>query len=156
MRKVPYASAVGSLMYAMLCTRPDICYAVGVVSRYQSNPGPEHWIAVKHILKYLRRTRDYMLVYKGGVLNPVGYTDSDFQTDVDDRKSTSGMVFTLGGGAVIWRSVKQSAISDSTMEAEYIAASEAAKEIVWLKKFYSDLGVIPEMDKPLVYCIMYI
>ena len=60
------------------------------------------------------------------------------------------MVFTLGGGAVIWRSVKQSAISDSTMEAEYIAASEAAKEIVWLKKFYSDLGVIPEMDKPLV------
>ena len=60
------------------------------------------------------------------------------------------MVFTLGGGAVIWRSVKQSAISDSTMEAEYIAVSEAAKEIVWLKKFYSDLGVIPEMDKPLV------
>ena len=150
MRKVPYAFAVGSLMYAMLCTRPDICYAVGVVSRYQSNPGPEHWIAVKHILKYLRRTRDYMLVYKGGVLNPVGYTDSDFQTDVDDRKSTSGMVFTLGGGAVIWRSVKQSAISDSTMEAEYIAASEVAKEIIWLKKFYSDLGVIPEMDKPLV------
>ena len=91
-----------------------------------------------------------MLVYKGGVLNPVGYTDSDFQTDVDDRKSTSGTVFTLGGGAVIWRSVKQFAISDSTMEAEYIAASEAAKEIVWLKKFYSDLGVIPEMDKLLV------
>ena len=91
-----------------------------------------------------------MLIYKGGVLNPVGYTDSDFQTDVDDRKSTSGMVFTLGGGAVIWRSVKQYAISDSTMEAEYIAASEAAKEIVWLKKFYSDFGVIPEMDKPLV------
>ena len=78
MRKILYPSAVGSLMYAMLCTRPDICYAVGVVSRYQSNPGPEHWIAVKHILKYLRRTRDYMLVYKGGVLNPVGYTDSDF------------------------------------------------------------------------------
>lgn len=70
-----------------------------------------------------------MLVYKGGVLNLVGYTNSDFQTDVDDRKSTSGMVFTLGGWAMIWRSVKQSPISDSTMEAEYIAASEAAKEI---------------------------
>ena len=56
MRRVPYTSAVGSLMYAMLCTRPDICYAVGVVSRFQSNPGPEHWIAMKHILKYLRRT----------------------------------------------------------------------------------------------------
>ena len=62
MRGIPYASAVGSLMYAMLCTRPDICFVVGMVSRYQSEPGEEHWIAVKHILKYLRRTRDYMLV----------------------------------------------------------------------------------------------
>ena len=78
MRRIPYASAVGSLMYAMLCTRPDICYAVGVVSRYQSNPGQEHWIAVKHVLKYLRRTRDYMLVYSGGDLNLLGCTDSDF------------------------------------------------------------------------------
>ena len=66
MSRIPYASAVGSLMYAMLCTKPDICYAVGVVSRYQSDPGEEHWIAVKHILKYLRRTRDYMLVYSSG------------------------------------------------------------------------------------------
>ena len=71
MRKYPYASAVGSLMYAMLCTRPDICYAVGIVSRYQSNPGLEHWIAVKHILKYLKRTRDYMLVYSGSDLEPI-------------------------------------------------------------------------------------
>ena len=66
MSKKPYASAVGSLMYAMLCTRPDICYAVGVVSRYQSDPGVEHWKIVKHILKYLKRTRDYMLVYSSG------------------------------------------------------------------------------------------
>ena len=102
------------------------------------------------MLKYLRPIRDYMFVYKGGVLNLVGYIDSDFQTDVDDWKSTSGMVFTLEGGAVIWRSVNQSAVSYSTMEAEYIATSEATKEIVWLKKFYSNLGVIPEMDKPLV------
>ena len=101
MRRVPYASAVGSLMYAMLCTRPDICYAVGIVSRYQSNPGLDHWIAVKHILKYLRRTRNYMLVYSGGDLNPIGYTDSDFQSDKDSRKSTSGSVFTLGGGAIV-------------------------------------------------------
>ena len=83
MRRVPYASAVGSLMYAMLCTRPDICYAVGIVSRYQSNPGKEHWIAVKHILKYLRRTRNYVLVYLGGDLKPIDYTDSDFQSDRD-------------------------------------------------------------------------
>ena len=101
MRRFPYASAVGSLMYAMLCTRPDICYTVGVVSRYQSNPGPAHWITVKHILKYLRRTKDYMLVYSGSDLNLLGYTDSDFQADKDSRKSTSGSVFTLNGGAVV-------------------------------------------------------
>ena len=78
MRRVPYASAVSSLMYAMLCTRPDICYAVGIVSRYQSNPGLDHWIAVKHILKYLRRTRNHIPVYSGGDLNHNGYTESDF------------------------------------------------------------------------------
>ena len=101
MEKVPYASAMGSLMYAMLCTRPDICYAVGIVSRYQSNPGPNHWVAVKHILKYLKRTRDYMLVYSGEDLTPLGYMDSDFQLDMDSRKSTSGSVFTLGGASSI-------------------------------------------------------
>ena len=153
MRRIPYASAVGSLMYAMLCTRPDICYAVGIVDRYQSNPGMGHWIVVKHILKYLRRTRDYMLVYSNGDLNPIGYTDYDFQSDKDSRKSTSGSIFTLGGGAVVWRSIKQSSIVDSTMEVEYIVACEAAKESVWLKKFYTDLEGVPNMKKPLVlYC----
>ena len=78
MRQIPYASAVGSLIYAMLCTRPDIYYSVGMVSRYQSNPGLKHWQAVKHILKYLRRTRDHMLVYHSEDLIPIGYTDSDF------------------------------------------------------------------------------
>ena len=106
MRHVPYASVVRSLMYAMLCTRPDICYAVGVVSRFQSNLGPNHWIAMKHILKYLRRTRDYVLVYSGDDLKIHGYTDSDFQGDRDSRKSTSGSVITLGGAVIVWKSVK--------------------------------------------------
>ena len=73
MRGILYASVVGSLMYAMLCTRPDICFAVGMVSKYQSDPGEEHWIAVKHIFKYLQRTRDYMLVYQDESLVPIGY-----------------------------------------------------------------------------------
>ena len=77
MRGIPYASAMGSLMYAMLCTRSDICFVVGMVSRYQSDPGEEHWIAVK-IFKYLQRTRVYMLVYQDESLVPIGYTDSDF------------------------------------------------------------------------------
>ena len=100
MRQVPYASAMGSLKYAMLCTRPDICYLVGMVSRYQSNLGLKHWQAVKHILKYLRRTRDYMLVYHSKNLIPIGYTDSDFQSNLDFKKITLGCVFTLGGGAI--------------------------------------------------------
>ncbi|KAL4035990.1 hypothetical protein IC575_004704 [Cucumis melo] len=123
MRHIPYASAVGSLMYAMLCTRPDICYAVGIVSRYQSNPGLAHWTVVKTILKYLRRTRDYMLVYGYKDLILTRYTDSDFQTDRDSRKSTSGSVFTLNGGAVVWRSIKQGCIADSTMEADGAVAN---------------------------------
>ena len=77
-RQVPYAFVVGSLMYATLCTRLDICYAVGMVSWYQSNPGLKHWQTVKHLLKYLRRTRDYMLIHHSKDLIPIGYTDSDF------------------------------------------------------------------------------
>ncbi|RVW36801.1 Retrovirus-related Pol polyprotein from transposon TNT 1-94 [Vitis vinifera] len=153
MKAVPYASAVGSLMYAMLCTRPDIYFAVGMVSRFQSNPGREHWTAVKHIIKYLKRTRDYMLVFQSENLVPIGYTDSDFQSDQDSRKSTSGNVFVLGGGAISWRSIKQTCVADFTMEAEYVAASEAAKEAVWLRNFLLDLGVVPSVQSPItLYC----
>lgn len=153
MRRCPYASAVGSLMYAMLCTRPDIAYAVGIVSKFQSNPGEEHWTAVKHILKYLRRTKDYCLVYGGGSLKIKGYTDSDFQADPDDRKSTSGYVFTLNNGAFDWRSCKQKTTADSTTEAEYIAASKAAKEAVWIKKFIEELEIVPSIKSAItLYC----
>ena len=130
MGAVPYASAVDSLMYVMLCTRPDICHAVGLVSRYQSNPGPEHWTVVKCILKYLRMTRNYRLIYGSDELIPVGYTDFDFMLDKDSRKSTSRYVFMLGGEAISWMSIKQECITDSTLEAEYIVACEAAKEAV--------------------------
>ena len=101
MKNIPYASAVGSLMYAMLCTRFDICYAIGMESRYQNNPRKPHWEAVKHILKYLRRTRDYVLYYQANELVPLGYAESDFQGDRDKNKSTSGDVFTLRGQILI-------------------------------------------------------
>jgi hypothetical protein len=94
-----------------------------------------------------------MSVYSSGDLELRGYTDSDFQADKDSRKSTSGSVFTLGGAAVVWRSVKQTSVADSTVEAEYIAASEAAKEAVWMKKFLTELEVVPALEKPIViYC----
>ena len=160
MKVVPYSSAVRSLMYAMLCTRPDICSVVGMASRYQSNPSQKYWRAVKHIIKYLKRTRDYMLVYQVDSLVPLGYTDLEFQSDKDSRKSTSNYLFTLrsgaiswrsinsylftlGSGAISWRSIKQSCIADSTMEAKYVAASKVAKEAVWLRNFLVDLGVVP-------------
>ena len=104
MSRIPYASAIGSIMYAMLCTRPDVSYALSVTSRYQSDPGEGHWIAVKNILKYLRRTKNAFLVYGGEeelVVN--GYTDASFQTDKDDYRSQSGFVFILNGGAEIGR-----------------------------------------------------
>ena len=87
-----------------------------------------------------------MLVYSGTDLKMLGYTDSDFQADKDSRKSTSRSVFTLNEGSVVWRSVKQSCIADSTMEAEYVAACGAAKEAVWLRKFLMDLEVVPEAE----------
>ncbi|KAA0047414.1 gag/pol protein [Cucumis melo var. makuwa] len=101
----------------------------------------------------LIRTKDYMLVYGSKDMILTGYTDSDFQSDKDARKSTSGSIFTLNGGAVVWRSIKQSRIADSTMEAEYVAACEAAKEAVWLKKFLIDLEIVPNMHLPItLYC----
>ena len=94
-----------------------------------------------------------ILVYQADDLLPMGYTDSDFQSDRDNSKSTSGYVFTLGGGAIAWRSVKKKCVSDSTMEDEYVAASEAAKEAVWLRNFLMDLDVIPGLPKIItIYC----
>ena len=98
---VPYASAIGSIMYAMLCTRPDVSHALSLTSRYQSDPGMEHWTAVKNILKYLKRTKDMCLVYGGDEeLVVQGYVDASFNTDLDDSKSQSGYVFILNGAAV--------------------------------------------------------
>ena len=94
-----------------------------------------------------------MLIYGSDELIPVGYTDSDFMSDKDSRKSTSGNVFMLGGGAISWRSIKQECTIDSTSEAEYVAACEAAKEAVWLKRFLMELRVVPLARQPLtVYC----
>ncbi|KAK8670607.1 hypothetical protein V6N13_037225 [Hibiscus sabdariffa] len=154
MSQIPYASAIGSIMYAMICTRPDLSYALSMTSRYQANPGEGHWTAVKNILKYLRRTKDVFLVYGGEEeLRIKGYTDASFQTDKDDSRSQSGFVFCLNGGAVSWKSSKQDTVADSTTEAEYIAASEAAKEAVWIKKFITELGVIPSiLDAVDLYC----
>eukprot|EP00253_Pinus_taeda_P028555 PITA_28555 len=117
MSRVPYASAVGSLMYAMVCTRPDIAHAVGVLSRFMSKPGKEHWTTVKRVFRLGSRYQ---------------------------RRSTSGYVFNLFGGAVSWMSKKQSVVALSTTEAEYMAATHASKEAVWLQRLCSSMGLVQE------------
>ena len=113
----------------------------------------EHWKAVKCILKYLRRTKDLLLVYGGNSLKVEGYTDSSFQSNVDDSKSNSRFVYTLNGRAVCWKSFKQDTTADSTTEAEYIATLDVAKEGVWVKKFITYLGVVPGSEEPIsLYC----
>ncbi|KAL0318170.1 UNVERIFIED_CONTAM: Retrovirus-related Pol polyprotein from transposon TNT 1-94 [Sesamum calycinum] len=150
MLDIPYASAVGSIQYAAQCTRPDIAYALSVTSRYQACAGEAHWTAVKTILKYLRRTKDVFLVYGAGELILEGFSDASFQSDDDDAKSQSGFVFNLNGGVVAWKSSKQDTTADSTTEAEYIAASEAGKEAVWMKNYIQELGVVPSIAEPVV------
>ncbi|KAJ9542958.1 hypothetical protein OSB04_029464 [Centaurea solstitialis] len=155
MKSVPYASAIGSIMYAMLCTRPDVAYSVSVTSRYQQNLGEPHWVAVKNILKYLRRTKDMFLVFGGSEdeISVIGYSDANFQTDKDDFRSQSGYVFTLNGGAISWKSSKQDTVADSSTETKYIAASDAAKEAVWLRNFLSDLKVVASVSRPIdIFC----
>nr|GEX23627.1 hypothetical protein [Tanacetum cinerariifolium] len=152
MQNVAYASVVGSIMYALRCTRPDVAFAQNITSRFQQNSGEAHWTVVKNILKYLRNTKDTFLVYGGDLeaeLRVNCNCDAGFETDRDDTKSQTGYVFVLNGGAVVWKSSKQSTTAQHVTEAEYIAASEAAKEVVWIKKFIDELGVVPSNDYPI-------
>lgn len=133
-----YAEAVGSLLYLSTTTRPDVAYAVGVLSRYMSCPEEQHWRAVKGVMRYLVGTRDVGLVFGGG--DPLqGYCDSDFAGDVVTRRSTTGYLFTLYGGPVSWRSKLQATVASSTAEAEYMAAAAATKEALWLQKLMRSL-----------------
>src|SRR6202034_1808807 len=135
-----------SLMYVMVCTRPDISHAVGVLSRIMSKPRKEHWTAVKRVFRYLRGTSDYGLCYQGRlgldkVLDIHGFVDADWAGDLDQRRSTSGYVFNLFGGAVSWMSKKQSIVALSTIEAKYMAATHASKEAVWFHILCSSIGL---------------
>ena len=112
MKTIPYTSVVGSLQYAQVCTRPDLAFITGVLGRYQANPGQEHWKMAKKALRYVQGTKEIMLTYKrSDSLEIKGYSDADFAGDRDDRKSTSGYVFTLAGGAISWKSSKQTSAS---------------------------------------------
>ena len=158
---LPYRELIGCLLYLAVGTRPDIAFAIGLLSRFVSCYGAEHWAAALHVLRYLRGTPDHGLRYAkrgrasdsfteedahGLVELLQGYVDADFATDPDTSRSVSGQIFTLNGGAISWRAKQQSLVTTSTCHAEYVAACEASRETVWLREFLSELGF--SMDKP--------
>ena len=133
---VPYSSAIGNIMYAMICTRPDITQSVSVVSRYMANPGKGHWQAVKWILRYLRGTVDVRLEFGRNKGELVGFVDSKFAGDRDKRRSLIGYLCSIGGFAVCWKSTLQATVALSTTKAEYMTLVEA----IWLKCLFTELG----------------
>ena len=148
MKGTPYKQLVGALLYLANCTRPDIAQAVSSCARFAGNPGPVHWKALKHVLRYLKGTQGLGIVFgkrfaEGIPHNDVhGYVDGDWGGDPDDRRSTTGFVYMSFGGPICWRSKKQASTALSSCESEYMAASEAAKEAIWLTRLYQeDLGI---------------
>jgi hypothetical protein len=132
-----YQEAIGSLMYVMVQTRPDIAYAVSTVAQFSSNPNDMHWNAVKRIFRYLKGSLNLGIEYSRGTKQAeilTGYSDADYAGDQDTRRSTSGFVFMLAGGPITWASKKQTSVALSTCEAEYMAMSKASTEAMWLRK----------------------
>ena len=123
-----------------MATRPDIAFAVSNVAKFSAQPTQQHWTAVKRILRYLRGTADYGLAYSPDSSgNCVGYSDADWGGDLDDRKSTSGYVFLISGGAISWKSKKQTCIALSTAEVEHVALAHAGQEAAWLRDLTATL-----------------
>lgn len=138
MRNIPFREAVGALMYAAMGTRPDIAFATSTVAQFAENPGWSHWEAVKRIFRYLLGTKDLELVYGGEERGLTGYVDADGASQ-EHRRAISGYVFMVDGGAVSWSSKKQELVTLSTTEAEYVAATHAAKEAIWLRRLISEV-----------------
>jgi hypothetical protein len=146
--KALYMAIIGSLMYLAVWTRPDIAYPVGVLARFNSNPGPPHLVAAKRVLRYIKGTIDHGITYrrynnksiKGEV---IGYVDADWAGNPDNRRSTTGIVFLSSRGAISWVSKLQTVVADSTAEAEYVSAARATKEAMWLRKVVAACGFPP-------------
>jgi hypothetical protein len=137
-----------------VCTCPDIAFATGMFGRFQKNLGPDHWKGIKKALRYLQGTKGLMLTYRrSDTLEIVGYSDSDFAGCKDTEKSTSGYIFLLAGGAILWKSSKQTITTSSTMYAEFVACYESMGQAMWLNKFVPRLRVVDSIERPLkLYC----
>ncbi|KAL9859240.1 putative RNA-directed DNA polymerase [Arabidopsis thaliana] len=143
MRFVPYANTVGSIMYSMIGTRPDLAYPLDVISRFMSRPLKDHWQAAKWVLRYMKGTETKKLCYmKQDDFLLRGYCDSDYGSNFDTRRSISGYVFTIGGNTIIWKSKLQKVVALSTTESEYMALTEAVKEALKMWRFTVILRVL--------------
>ena len=132
-----YQSDIGSLMYLMLGTRPDLAYAVGKLTRFSTNPSLEHLRALEHVFAYVNRTRHYCLTYlANGNIFPCGYVDADFVSNPSDRTSISGYTFMVASGVFSWSSKKQQSVTTSTMEAEYTATHSGSLNALWVRQFF--------------------
>jgi hypothetical protein len=135
-----FRRCLGSVMYVMTCTRPDLCYAISKLSRYMSKPNEEHWIAMKRVLRYLQQTSHITLLLDSNPdLTVTGFCDADWGADVDDRRSITGACFFIGGALISWMSRRQVTVAMSSTESEYLALGDAVKEAIWLKGIVSEL-----------------
>jgi len=145
-----YSEIIGSLLYLSVCTRPDIAYAVGALARYTQHPTKQHWQTTIALLKYLCSTKEMGIVYGSKEMDMVGYCDADYAGDMDTRRSTTGYVFSMHGGAISWSSRLQPTVAMSSCEAEYMSAASAVKEALWLRKLAADLNL--EVKTLNMYC----
>ncbi|CAI6374264.1 unnamed protein product [Macrosiphum euphorbiae] len=149
----PYRELIGCLMYVMIQTRPDLSVAVNLFSRYQSQPTDSLYIQLKRVLRYVKGTTDFGLIYKKGKeVSPLrGFVDADFANDINDRKSTSGYLFQIYGSTVCWSTRKQSTVAISSTEAEYLALASAIQEAMWLKGLLVEMCVIGADEQIVLY-----
>lgn len=146
----PYREAVGSIMYLAVATRPDLSFAIVMVSRFLEKPTKIHVNAVKRILKYIKGTTNYGIFFKSKVnLTLCGFSDADYAGDIDSRRSTTGFLFKFGSGTLSWSSERQKSVALSTTESEYVASAQAVKELIWLQFLMGEL--LPENEnKPIL------
>lgn len=141
MSTYPYASLLGSLSFLASRSRPDISFAVNYVSQFASNPGLTHWNALCHLLNYVVSTANYRLRLPNiESINLIGFADANWASDVNDRHSTSGYIVLLDKVPLLWKAAKQKCLSLSAMEAEFVAMTKCAKELLWLSNIINELS----------------
>ena len=147
--KHPYREAIGSLMYLMVGTRPDLAFAIGLLAMFVENPTELHWDAVKRVIRYVIHTKDRGLIFGGTELQPpVVYVDADWAGDRETRRSMCGFVAMMSGTAVAWCARQQEVVAMSSAESEYISMCNGAKETAWIRRLFIGLQVLPEIEAP--------